>query len=321
MTDRKLSEDLAPAEGIIRGVGYSLALWVIIGLMVWAFMVSAAEASEKHRKWRDKDEQGQVTQTQEARSRSEAESRSSAESNAAANAAAQGGQGGAGGAGGNAQATNDGVSTEISNDYKSESHNTNVVLVPNNNTANCMRVWGISFGTSEGAAGLGLPTRDASCDFEQAADDAAATGNHKIAWWWRCHKKNLYKTFMTNRSAAEARLACWNSMVEMIAPIDTSSILIPEEEYQELLMAQVQQEEIEQLEDRYAQQQNLIEELREEVDKTEVDKAELERLRKEAAQLRAAQKKEESEDAVIRAKFKARLVQREIEQEAEKKDE
>jgi hypothetical protein len=173
-----------------------------------------------------------------------------------------------------------------------------------------MRVWGISFGTHEGAAGLGLPTRDASCDFEQAADDAAATGNHKIAWWWRCQKKNLYKTFETNRTREQAKLACWNSMVEMIMPETAGKVLIPEEEYENLLMAQVQQEEVEQVQDKLAQQQGLIEELQKEVEEAEDQTKELERLKREAARLRAAQEAEKKEDAETREKFKRRLEQR-----------
>jgi hypothetical protein len=181
-----------------------------------------------------------------------------------------------------------------------------------------MRVWGISFGTSEGAAGLGLPTRDASCDFEQAADDAAATGNHKIAWWWRCHKKNLYKTFRNNRSDAQARLACFNSMTEMLSLNDDNEgqVVITEEEYNDLLMAQVQKEELEKLEDRYQQQQELIDSLKDDVKGSEVDKAELERLKREAIKMRERQQAEEQKEAEQRAKFKKRLEQR-----AEKDDE
>lgn len=292
---------------------------IIASLVMLALASPALATPPKNRPPDNRPPNGQETsQTQsqkaKAKSISSAKSVSTSSSAATGTAYAEGGQGGAGGEGGaggaaDAVATNEGI--EVGGDsYHSESNNTNVVLVPNNNTSNCMRVWGISFGTHEGAAGLGLPTRDASCDFEQAADDAAATGSHKIAWWWRCQKKNLYKTFQVNRSAAEAKLACWNSMVEMIAPETTGQVLIPEEEYENLLLAQVQQEEVERVQDKLIQQQTLIESLKEELDDHEADAEELERLKREAARLRAAQEAEEKEEAETRAKFKRRLEER-----------
>lgn len=204
------------------------------------------------------------------------------------------------------QATNDGVSTNVS----TENNSTNVVLVPNNNTANCMRVWGISFGTHEGAAGLGLPTRDASCDFEQAADDAAALGNHRIAWFWRCHKKNLYKQFKNGGNDKEAIIKCFDEMSHMLDPTPAGKVMIPEEEYENLLMAQVQQEEVERVQDKIIHQQSLIDELQAELEDHEVDAKELERLKREAARLRAAQEAEEKQQAETRAKFKRRLEER-----------
>ena len=245
---------------------------------------------------------------------------------------AEGGEGGQGGTahanatGGEATAmagaSNEGVNVENNTQFRSESNNTNVVLVPNNNTANCMRVWGISFGTSDGAAGLGLPTRDKSCDFEQAADDAAATGNHVIAWYWRCHKPNLYKQFRSrgeeNRSAI---IDCFEQMRDMISvpgsdePVPTGQVIITEEEYNGLLLAQVQQEEldeaVEQAEYRYAQQQNRIEHLEAELEDHEDNLEELERLKQEAAELAANQQVQQAYSDDIRARARARLEARE----------
>lgn len=202
--------------------------------------------------------------------------------------------------------------------FNSESTNTNVVVVPNNNTANCMRVFGISFGNGDVATGLGYPHRDKACDFEQAADDAAATGNHKIAWWWRCHKPALYKTFKSKGTSSEmAQLSCWNSMIEMLSipgsnePVPSGQVIIPEDEYETLMMAQVQQEDLELLEDKYSKQQNLIDELQEEIAEHDNDQAEIDRLKRESAALRAAQKAEEKKREDIQAKFKKRLVDRE----------
>lgn len=180
--------------------------------------------------------------------------------------------------------------------FNSESNNTNVVLVPNNNTESCLRVWGISFGKDGTAGGIGVPQRSAACDYEQAADDAAARGDHKIAWWWRCHKNNLAKTF-PGKTKPERQLACWNSMVQMLnlqgnaSEIDTDNLYaqVSKQEYEE------RQELVEQ---RMAQQQNLIESLKQDHDDKD---AEIERLKREAARLRAEQKEQEQADAARRA--------------------
>lgn len=161
-----------------------------------------------------------------------------------------------------------------------------------------MRVYGLSFGNGDGAGALGLPFRDKACDYEQAADDAAATGQHKIAWWWRCHKPHLYKTF-SGDSKEMKQLACWNSMVSMLDPKPQASA----DDYDiEALVAQVSKEEYEEqqqlVEKRIAQQNNLIESLKQ--DHEDKD-AEIERLKREAARLRAEQKKAEDRDAARRA--------------------
>lgn len=206
---------------------------------------------------------------------------------------AMGGEGGAS----SSTASNDGVTVESTDN--SENNNTNVVLVPNNNTAGCMRVFGISFGTHDGAAALGAPFRDEACDFEQAADDAAARGDHKIAWWWRCHKKNLYKTFKQKGDTKEmAHLKCWNSMTEML----TGQVIVDKDEYDSLMAQAVQKEELEeyaeQIEYRYSQQQNLIDSLKQE---HEQDEQELARLKRKAAELAAEQQAQKDNDAARRA--------------------
>lgn len=266
----------------------------------------------------DRGQETGTTQTQEATTTSSSASAAASESVSAANssstsyseggAGGAGGQGGAGGAadasatGGTSSASNEGVSVHSGDtNFNSESTNTNVVLVPNNNTANCMRVFGLSFGNGDGAGGLGYPHRDRACDFEQAADDAAAIGNHKIAWWWRCHKKNLLKTFKTRDMTDEqAQLACWNSMVQMLeAPEPQAGFGYSADG---TMMAQVSVEEYEEqqelVEQRINQQQNLIESLK--ADHEDKD-AEIERLKREAARLRAEQKKQEQRDAARRA--------------------
>ena len=97
--------------------------------------------------------------------------------------------------GGDASANMEGVDVQNNTQFSSESTNTNVVLVPNNNTEPCLRVIGISFGNSSGAGGIGWPYRSSKCDFEQAADDAFAAGERDIGWFWKCQNPNLHKRF------------------------------------------------------------------------------------------------------------------------------
>jgi predicted nuclease with TOPRIM domain len=77
------------------------------------------------------------------------------------------------------------------------------------------------------------------------------------------------------------------------------------------MMAQVQQEDLELLEERYAQQQSLIEELKEEVAEHDSEQEEIDRLKREAAKLRAAQEAQEKKREDIQAQFKKRLNERE----------
>lgn len=124
--------------------------------------------------------------------------------------------------GGAATASNEGVN--VGGDSSNvENNSSTVVLVPNNNTENCLRIWGIAFGNSNGSGGLGYPHRSAACDYEQAADDAGAVGDHNLAWYWRCHKKNVYKPFKVKVKGqsrqernANAVEACHRKMVQFL---------------------------------------------------------------------------------------------------------
>lgn len=96
-----------------------------------------------------------------------------------------------------------------------ENNSSNVVLVPNNNTESCVRVWGIAFGRDSDSAALGIPWRSGSCDFSQAASAADAQGNLELGWYWRCHMKNLYKTFRdSSETKEEAIRECHERMIE-----------------------------------------------------------------------------------------------------------
>ena len=116
-------------------------------------------------------------------------------------------------AGASASAAQDQANQQnITSNYETQAPD--IILVPNNNTANCQKVYGLSFSTVSGGAGIGWPYRDKSCDFEQAADDAAANGQHTIAWFWRCHKKNLYKQFKAKHKEKQIQ-ACHSNMMSM----------------------------------------------------------------------------------------------------------
>lgn len=114
------------------------------------------------------------------------------------------------------QAINDG------NTITSENTSINTVLVPNNNTVDCHKVYGITFGRDDTAGGVGWPYRDVACDYEQAADDAAAMGNHELAWFWRCHKKSNQRAFgakkflLWQKNSPEAIKKCHSMMMASI---------------------------------------------------------------------------------------------------------
>lgn len=101
--------------------------------------------------------------------------------------------------GGDATASNDGNTLEtgeitVEGDSV-ENNSSNVVLVPNNNTESCVRVFGLAFGRNGESGALGVPWRSKACDYEQAADDAFAAGERELGWFWKCHNKSLAKPF------------------------------------------------------------------------------------------------------------------------------
>lgn len=169
---------------------------------------------------------------------------SQAGADASASADATGGTSAAEATGGTASAQGGNVTVnDGGTSFNSESSNTNVVLVPNNNTAGCMRVYGLSFGNGDGAGGLGLPFRDKACDYEQAADDAAAAGEHDIAWFWRCHKKNLYKPYKDSGETDEQAVGqCYTAMRQMLGFEDTRARL-DSIEHSQILLAELSDEE------------------------------------------------------------------------------
>ena len=123
-----------------------------------------------------------------------------------------------------ASATNEGNALSVNSSY--ESGPADLVLVPNNNTENCLRVFGFSFGNREGSGMLGVPFRSKSCDYEQAADDAFAAGERELGWFWKCQNKSLYKTFqLDGMSKDEAKDLCHRKAVGEIGKIQTIEAL------------------------------------------------------------------------------------------------
>lgn len=93
-------------------------------------------------------------------------------------------------------------------DISTENNSSNIVLVPNNNTEQCIRVYGIAFGKDGEAGAIGWPWRSKPCDLNAAAADAFAAGERELGWFWKCHNKHLFKGFrkkdMTDEQAIKA---------------------------------------------------------------------------------------------------------------------
>lgn len=121
---------------------------------------------------------------------------------------------------------NDGdTNLDMSDNSRVENNSSNVVLVPNNNTENCLRVWGISWGSSSGSGALGIPWRSAKCDYEQAADDAFAAGERDIGWFWKCQNPNLHKRF---KSKGEDRMKASADCLDVMQKGVTQTAMIRE---------------------------------------------------------------------------------------------
>lgn len=113
---------------------------------------------------------------------------------------------------------------EISSNY--EGGPADLVLVPNNNTERCLRVFGFSFGNTDGSGMLGLPFRSAQCDYGQFASAADAQGNLELGWYWRCHMKSAYRTFKDKGEKAETAISqCHDRMIGAVGMVRTIETL------------------------------------------------------------------------------------------------
>jgi hypothetical protein len=158
------------------------------------------------------------------------EATATAESTATADATvySEGGAGGAGGEGGAASATNEGNSIDIdaSENNNIENNSSNIVLVPNNNTEKCLRVFGFAFGADGDSAAFGVPWRSKQCDYKGFASDADAQGNLELGWYWRCHMKTAYKTFKDKNESTETAIQqCHDRMIGAVGMVKTISTL------------------------------------------------------------------------------------------------
>lgn len=109
-------------------------------------------------------------------------------------------------------ASNEGNSLSVNEKHERSAPPT--VLVPNNNTARCIKVYGFSGSNVSGSAMFGWPVRDKDCDFEAAADDAFAAGERSLGWFWKCHEKSLYKPYY-NRQRGQSRAAAQAAATEV----------------------------------------------------------------------------------------------------------
>ena len=121
-----------------------------------------------------------------------------------------------GAAGGSAVNEGNEQKVEFNSNYESQAPD--VVLIPNNNTEKCLRIFGLSFSTTDGGGGIGFPWRSAACDFEQAADDAFAAGERDLGWFWKCQSKNLYKPFRSKGESKESAMVdCQERMMQGVS--------------------------------------------------------------------------------------------------------
>ena len=120
--------------------------------------------------------------------------------------------------GGSATASNDGV--QVGGDSV-ENNSSTVVLVPNNNTESCVRVFGLAFGRDGSSGAIGFPWRSAKCDYGKAASEAFAGGERDLGWFWQCQNKNLYKRFQSKgESEASAIDDCHTRMLSTTSTSD-----------------------------------------------------------------------------------------------------
>lgn len=186
-------------------------------VIAWALFPAMVSATNKPKPIMQDQDQEQMQKQQQQQQQVASAGAEATGGNATINIGTNGGEGGVDSRSTSSQgalssnASNDGVTVEGD---RVENNSSNIVLVPNNNTESCLRVWGISFGKDGTAGALGIPWRSGACDFEQAADDAFAAGERDLGWFWKCKSKNLFKQFKSKGDDADmAQVKCYDRMM------------------------------------------------------------------------------------------------------------
>jgi len=109
-----------------------------------------------------------------------------------------------------AASTNEGNELSVNTEY--DDGPADLVLVPNNNSEPCLRVFGLAFGNDNASGMFGVPWRSAACDYGKAAADAFAGGERELGWFWNCHKRSLYKPFKDKGESKEQAIEDCTSM-------------------------------------------------------------------------------------------------------------
>lgn len=198
------------AERFILGISAAALVAVILGALM--ILAQTAEASNKKPPPPTMEMDQKQLQDQEQYQKTDVD-QSLANTNVLSTSAS-----------GSGQATNEGNNTEINS--RTENNSTNIVMVPNNNTESCVRVFGLAFGKDGAAGSIGFPWRAAACDFEQAGDDAFAGGERDLGWFWKCHSKNLYKPFRDKGEDAKTAINdCHNRMMNGVTSAQMITML------------------------------------------------------------------------------------------------
>ena len=112
-------------------------------------------------------------------------------------------------------AHNEGNQQDVNISSNYEAGPGDLVLVPNNNTEQCLRVVGLAFGNDDASGMLGVPFRSKQCDFGKFAAAADAQGNIELGWYWRCHMKSAYRVFKSRGKSAETAIEdCHHRMLD-----------------------------------------------------------------------------------------------------------
>lgn len=223
-------DDLDAARGLICGVIGGAA--ILLFVLAWALFPAIALATGGGEcRGNSCNEGGEVNVDQDQRQhQDQLQGQHQGQEQYAEGGDATGGAAYADATGGEATAlsgaNNEGIDIDASDHSSTENNSSTTVLVPNNNTESCVRVWGLAFGRNGESGALGIPWRSKKCDYEQAADDAFAAGERELGWFWKCQNPNLYKSFKDKGETSEqAQQDCHARMVGGVTALKTIDTL------------------------------------------------------------------------------------------------